>query len=244
MSASLLGFATTNQENISGEDDLKTRSTKKVKGKDHSMQSFMQSVIRMHHGEVDLVDEGNTSKSLKIEEKKSGEYEYPECILSEIEERRLTEPWKWGVLVKMLRRRIRVLSFIRNRIGKTIKVDINTLAQKRGKHYTKDCMEKRQGMIDGEKHGIKERIKEGKRGKGKNNLEKLMEENGVNDLIKGLNLERAQTVGNSSGNEVYAEPYTWKGTLLDQLGPKNIRAQGSMEEEREEVEEIILEVID
>lgn len=96
MSASLLGFATTNQENISEEDDLKTRSTKKVKGKDHLMQSFMQSVIRMHHGEVDLVDEGNTSKSLKIEEKKYGEYEYPECILSEIEERRLTEPWKWG----------------------------------------------------------------------------------------------------------------------------------------------------
>lgn len=48
-------------------------------------------------------------------------------------------------------------------------------------------------------------------------------------------------MGNSSGNEVYAEPYTGKGTLLDQLGPKNIRAQGSMEEEREE---IILEVTD
>ncbi|XP_058742270.1 uncharacterized protein LOC131614729 [Vicia villosa] len=43
---------------------------------------------------------------LKIEEHKFGDYECPEIILSKVEERRISIPWKKGVIVKMLGRRI------------------------------------------------------------------------------------------------------------------------------------------
>lgn len=43
---------------------------------------------------------------MRIEENKVGEYECPEIILSEKEERRIANPWKKGVIVKMFGRRI------------------------------------------------------------------------------------------------------------------------------------------
>lgn len=45
-------------------------------------------------------------KGLRIEEQKFGEHECPEIILSPEEETRILQPWKNGVIVKMLGRRI------------------------------------------------------------------------------------------------------------------------------------------
>lgn len=45
-------------------------------------------------------------KGIQIEECKCGEYEFPAIILSPEEENRIAQPWKNGVIVKMLERRI------------------------------------------------------------------------------------------------------------------------------------------
>ncbi|PNX86740.1 zinc ion binding nucleic acid binding protein [Trifolium pratense] len=140
--------------------------------------------------------EEEDGERMKVEEHVIGEYECPDFIFSKLEEKRLYRPWRRGVIVKLLGRRIGykalenrlkqmwvrkgviniidlkwspnfhpasdtikevavwlrisglpieyydsgALHFIGNRVGKTVKVDKNTLTQERGK-YARLCVQ-------------------------------------------------------------------------------------------------------
>jgi hypothetical protein len=57
--------------------------------------------------ENDDDEEGdNEFGGLSVEEKKVGQYDCPSFILSEKEEKRISKPWRQGVIVKLMGRRI------------------------------------------------------------------------------------------------------------------------------------------
>lgn len=68
---------------------------------------------------------------------------------------------------------------------------------------------------------IKEISKGGTRGKRNNTMEKLMDESGVLDFIRGLKLEGYHVVGANYLNEVHVRPNSGKKTMQEHLGPKN-----------------------
>ncbi|KAI5439723.1 hypothetical protein KIW84_025193 [Lathyrus oleraceus] len=126
-------------------------------------------------------------KGLRVEEQKFGDYECYEIILSVEEENCISQPWKKGVIVKILVKistltwsanfcpagdmieelvvwvRIsslsieyydnRVLSYIADYIGKTIKVDKNTLSREIGKYVPQSDVKENKGS-EGEPRGV------------------------------------------------------------------------------------------
>lgn len=68
--------------------------------------------------EVEFQEEG-----IQIEENKLGDYDYPEFVLSSLEEQRIVKPWERGVIIKILGIRNRIQSFreyIKTYMGKEI----------------------------------------------------------------------------------------------------------------------------
>jgi hypothetical protein len=123
-------------EKSDDEKDLHARSTKKVKEGEHifsahsslpkdysdamEMQaadntggSYKDMVLgRKVDVEQDKIDENSDSEEeiaeerMKVVKGQSGDYECPEFILSKLEEKRIYQPWRRGVIVKLLGRRI------------------------------------------------------------------------------------------------------------------------------------------
>jgi hypothetical protein len=89
-----------------------------MKTREENAESYRNKVLglktrSMEEGGEDLEDEGEEGEEedgveggMKIEEHAIGEYECPEFIFSKLEEKRLYRPWKIGVIVKLLGRRI------------------------------------------------------------------------------------------------------------------------------------------
>ncbi|KAI5400269.1 hypothetical protein KIW84_065254 [Lathyrus oleraceus] len=63
----------------------------------------------------DHIPKNNIEVGLKIEQQKIRDYDSPEFIPSELEETRITEPWRKGMIVKMLERRI-CYKYLENRL--------------------------------------------------------------------------------------------------------------------------------
>lgn len=76
---------------------------------------------------------------------------------------------------------------------------------------------------------IKEKVKKGTHGNTKRKFEKLIEENGVRDLMVGLNLDEGKKRDLMTMKEKVIGPNKISINNLDQLGPKEFRAQGSNE---------------
>ncbi|XP_058763130.1 uncharacterized protein LOC131636537 [Vicia villosa] len=123
----LLGFVHEGKRNDE-EEDPRERSTKKFKGK--GLDGIEDNIVFVHSGAQKPISFkelflGSTSESfqqisqeehgvtdtnlcgeMQIAEHRFGEYECPEIILSEKEEERIAGPWRKGVIVKMLGKRI------------------------------------------------------------------------------------------------------------------------------------------
>lgn len=63
----------------------------------------------------DHIPKKNIEVGLKIEQQKIRDYDSPEFIPSELEETRIIEPWRNGMIVKMLERRI-CYKYLENRL--------------------------------------------------------------------------------------------------------------------------------
>jgi hypothetical protein len=137
-SVALVGLGSEDHENQKQEDDLKERSTKKVKSSEHGFTSGSSMPIvydDLGHGEraiedqrpifsykdmvmetkksddlyeADEVDEEEEldTEGMKVVEGKIGDYDCPDFIFSTKEEKRIQKPWRKGVIVKMLGRKI------------------------------------------------------------------------------------------------------------------------------------------
>jgi hypothetical protein len=90
-----------------------------VEGKDDTTMNYIGAVVggdAKVDGVVDIAgsdtdaDEDNLDEidieGIKVEEQKLGNYECPIFVLSKAEEKRIHRPWKRGVIVKLLGRRI------------------------------------------------------------------------------------------------------------------------------------------
>jgi hypothetical protein len=125
-----------NPKKSKDERDLQERSAKKKKEGDHSfttvsslpknytdvvnMQrneesncSYKEKMLGMKGGtrseggeEDEIAEEEEEGDSMKVEECRVGDYECPKFIFSKLEEKRLYRPWRRGVIVKLLGRRI------------------------------------------------------------------------------------------------------------------------------------------
>jgi hypothetical protein len=83
---------------------------------ENAKQSYKQSLLggeedlnrKSYHDEMDAedADEDDEFSGLKVVEKKVGPYDCPEFILSEKEETRIQRPWRQGLIVKLMGRRI------------------------------------------------------------------------------------------------------------------------------------------
>ncbi|GAU16650.1 hypothetical protein TSUD_326000 [Trifolium subterraneum] len=128
----------TMHEKSKDEEDLKERSTKKVKGGEQlfsgnsSLPKNYADAMDMLHERVegrksykamvvglddekevvadvdkDVIDEEIVDEAeIRVNEGLFGEYECPEFVFSKAEEKRIFMPWRKGVIVKLLGRRI------------------------------------------------------------------------------------------------------------------------------------------
>ncbi|XP_058765952.1 uncharacterized protein LOC131639472 [Vicia villosa] len=121
----LLGFVSTDQKNPTEEEDQLERSTKKVKEGKHP-KVVVGDLIGNTVTYKDMVTGGNseTEKAeydteadmldqiiedidgMTVEENLMGGYECPNFVLSDREEKRIHRPWRRGVIVKLLGRKI------------------------------------------------------------------------------------------------------------------------------------------
>lgn len=68
-----------------------------------------QADTTMEDGKIDEdwdTDEETEEERMKVVKSRVGEYECPEFIFSKLEEKRIYRPWRRGVIVKLLGRRI------------------------------------------------------------------------------------------------------------------------------------------
>ncbi|XP_058786104.1 uncharacterized protein LOC131660794 [Vicia villosa] len=108
----LLGFVTDDGKSTE-EEDLRERSVKKAKEK--AVVSFRDIMIGQK--EVEMEEEVSDTNSddeeqmeetggILVQEKKVGGYDCPSFIFTEAEEKRIQRPWRRGVIVKLLGRKI------------------------------------------------------------------------------------------------------------------------------------------
>jgi hypothetical protein len=114
-----------NTKKSKDEEDLQERSTKKMNGgsEDRMMgsdgevrdKSYRDTVMGRSGGceneeykDADEigVEEGEWGEGMKVEERVIGNYMCPEFVFSKKEEKRIYRPWRRGVIVKLLGRRI------------------------------------------------------------------------------------------------------------------------------------------
>jgi hypothetical protein len=111
-----------NPEKSKEEEDQQERNTKKAKGGDQSFSleaskitSYRNKVIGMTENndnqsefddDVGQRDEDEEEDVMKVEENTIGGYACPEFVFSKSEEKRIYRPWRRGVIVKLLGRRI------------------------------------------------------------------------------------------------------------------------------------------
>jgi hypothetical protein len=120
------------QEKHNENEDLHDRSTKKIKGGEQIFsgastmpKNYVDTLISQHDradgersykemviGQDDKEDKSDSDKEdfaeeeMEVKEGLSGEYECPEFVFSKSEEKRIYKPWRRGVIVKLLGRRI------------------------------------------------------------------------------------------------------------------------------------------
>jgi hypothetical protein len=120
------------QEKHNENEDLHDRSTKKIKGGEQIFsgastmpKNYVDTLISQHDradgersykemviGHDDKEDKSDSDKEdfaeeeMEVKEGLSGEYECPEFVFSKSEEKRIYKPWRRGVIVKLLGRRI------------------------------------------------------------------------------------------------------------------------------------------
>ncbi|KAI5382865.1 hypothetical protein KIW84_070322 [Lathyrus oleraceus] len=108
MSYVKVGFASTNLDITGLDGDPLPQNSVRGVGNEEQGERMEECVPRLEQKPIEEIfwEPRRKVKGIRIEERKFGEYECLEIILSLEEEIRISQPWKNGVIVKMLGRQL------------------------------------------------------------------------------------------------------------------------------------------